>query len=113
MINNEFKKEINKRLKDELWDIRIANDVINKRKSIKSKNIKIISSFLAACFLMTTIYASLSFRMGSDQEFMVRYDSDRIVIMDDIISLLDETDFDIIFSQDIDVLIESAINSRF
>ena len=114
-MNGKFKEEINKRLKDDLWDIKIAKDVINKRKSIKSRNIKMVSSLLAACFVVTIIYVSLSFNMEANQDFITKDNSDQF-IMDDFISLLDatedETECDILFSQDIDDIIEMAISSR-
>jgi len=112
MKNNTIKKEINKRLNDDLWDIKIAKNVIGKRKAIKNRNIKAVSSLVAACFVATIVYGSLFFKTEPNQGFITGYYSDQI-IMDDIISLLDETELDITFSQDIDVIIELAINSRF
>ena len=109
MSSNKLKEEINKRLKDDLWNIKIAKSVISKQKSIKSRNIKAVSSMLAACFVATVIYVSLFFNLESNQDFVMEYNPYQI-IMDDIISFSDE--FDIIFSQDIDDIIESAMNAR-
>jgi hypothetical protein len=122
MTKDNLKKEINKRLKDDLWDMKIAKSVISKQKSIRSRNIKIISSFAAACFIVTAVYVSLSFKPESNQDFMAKHNNEQVidqvvdqVIMDDndIISFSDDFDengFDIVFSQDVDAIIELAMN---
>jgi hypothetical protein len=112
MTRNDFKKEINKRLKDDLWDMKVAKNVISKRQSIKSRNIKTISSCIAACFVIAIVSVSLSFKIKPDQDFTVKYNPEQIIIMDDIISFSDENDFDIVFSQDVDTIIEFAMNAR-
>lgn len=116
MTKENFKKEINKRLKDDLWDVKIARGVINKQKAIKNRNIKAISSLAAACLIVTGVYVSLFFEIESNQNFMAKYNDDQI-ITDDIISFaydfdkFDENEF-IILSKDIDAIIELEMNAR-
>ena len=107
---NKLKDEINQRLKNDLWDVKIANSVINKRKSIRNRNIKIISSLAAACFTVTVVYTTLFFKPEPNQDFMTKYNIDKIIMVDDIISFSDGAEISIIFSPDIDDIIEHAIN---